>query len=596
MTTSKCVLPYSWGLEQTPSTAERRLTPSRTLLVEGTSKAQMTNKIRVGVLIDSHLIPEWSYVMLDQIRTGQFAEVVLVVKNDSHANGKHRSTRGATFKTRTLVLRALATIEGLLDNSRPDAFAQKDIRQLFPRIPLIAVNPVREGDADALVAEDIAIISSFKVQVLIKLGFRALTGAVLTCTPYGVWALRHGDFDNSQSQPDGLWEVMERRPETYSVLEILHEDPEPNDILFESYSQTDPLSVSRSRNSYYWKSSTFVPRKLKDLFVLGEERFRSRIAQLNQHFEHAPRRIQPTPHLSILICSTVKHYARRVLRKLKAAFFFNQWILLYSITPHTPFSPSFGAFKKIVPPKDRFWADPFFIHAHDRYYVFLEEQFYRDNKAHISVLTIDKDGRYSNPETIIEKPYHLSYPFVMCYNDDYYMIPETAENRTIELYKCSDFPKKWELNKILVSDIRAFDATIFHKDGMWWLFANVCENEGSSSSDELFLFYSCDLISSDWTPHPMNPIVSDVKSSRPAGSMFLLDGRIYRPSQNSGQRYGYGMKLNQVVTLSESDYEESSILDIKPTWDRRIIACHTINFGHGLTVLDAMLRRSRWAR
>ena len=82
------------------------------------------------------------------------------------------------------------------------------------------------------------------------------------------------------------------------------------------------------------------------------------------------------------------------------------------------------------------------------------------------------------PKKIIEKPYHLSYPFVFSYDNEFYMIPETGSNSTIELYKCLEFPEKWEMAAILMKDVRAYDTTILHKDGKWWLFTNICENEG----------------------------------------------------------------------------------------------------------------------
>ena len=44
--------------------------------------------------------------------------------------------------------------------------------------------------------------------------------------------------------------------------------------------------------------------------------------------------------------------------------------------------------------------------------------------------------------------------------DELYMIPETAGNRTIELYKCVEFPMHWELSQVLMKDVYAVDPTI----------------------------------------------------------------------------------------------------------------------------------------
>ncbi len=34
------------------------------------------------------------------------------------------------------------------------------------------------------------------------------------------------------------------------------------------------------------------------------------------------------------------------------------------------------------------------------------------NKGHISVIRMDEQGVYSEPVKVLERPYHLSYPFV----------------------------------------------------------------------------------------------------------------------------------------------------------------------------------------
>ena len=51
-------------------------------------------------------------------------------------------------------------------------------------------------------------------------------------------------------------------------------------------------------------------------------------------------------------------------------------------------------YKKILPPKDRFWADPHIITKDDNYFVFIEEYIYKKSKGHISLIKIDKKGNY----------------------------------------------------------------------------------------------------------------------------------------------------------------------------------------------------------
>ena len=58
--------------------------------------------------------------------------------------------------------------------------------------------------------------------------------------------------------------------------------------------------------------------------------------------------------------------------------------------------------------------------------------------------------------------------------------------------------------------------------------------------------------------------------------------------------YGYGMKINRIDKLTESEYEETCVDEILPQWDRNIIATHTYSWIERLTVIDAVLERPRW--
>jgi hypothetical protein len=114
-------------------------------------------------------------------------------------------------------------------------------------------------------------------------------------------------------------------------------------------------------------------------------------------------------------------------------------------------------------------------------------------------------------------------------------------NKTVELYRSTSFPFQWELEKVLLTDVRAKDATLAEIDGKWWMFVSISEH---SIPDELFL-YSAETPLGPWVPHPRNPVKSDVRGSRPAGKLFRANGGLYRPAQNSSGRYGYGMSHQQ---------------------------------------------------
>jgi hypothetical protein len=117
-----------------------------------------------------------------------------------------------------------------------------------------------------------------------------------------------------------------------------------------------------------------------------------------------------------------------------------------------------------------------------------------------------------------------------------------------------------------------------------WLFANVKEY-GAPYSDELCLFFA-DSLDGPWTPHPENPIVSDVRSARPAGRIFEHDGALIRPGQDSSGRYGRAVTLNRIDILTVSGYRETTVGRIEPSWRPRNLGTHTYNFDDLYEVVD----------
>jgi len=276
--------------------------------------------------------------------------------------------------------------------------------------------------------------------------------------------------------------------------------------------------------------------------------------------------------------------------KINNRFFFDQWQLLFSFENNL----NFKDFIKITPPKDRFWADPFLVEYENKYYVFYEELIYSENIGHIACLEIDSFGNVSNFQTVLKRKYHLSYPFIIEHKKSFYMIPETGENNTIEIYESASFPNDWKLKKILIPNIVAYDTTILQHNSKYWLFANVRNPENNSTWDTLHLFYSESLFEDVWKPHTLNPIVSNISCARPAGNIYKKNNKIYRPAQNCSLHYGYAIEIMEITILDEYNYAEEKSNAILPAWDKKVSSIHTINSLEGITIVDAKISRNRY--
>jgi hypothetical protein len=383
---------------------------------------------------------------------------------------------------------------------------------------------------------------------------------------------------------------MEGQPVTGSVLQILGAELDNGTVIYRSHAPTDPRSVRRNVENFYRKSATFVMRKLKDVAAEG------------------PRALECDPHAGVYTPYTNRLYrepgnlemaslalrlgARVAAQKLRRALYHDQWALALRVHPGAPGpDPAFNRYRTLLPPRDRFWADPFPVAHDDGFYVFVEELPYRTGKGHIAVLDLRRDGSLRSAQTVLERDHHVSYPFVFAWKGERFMIPETGSARRVEVYRASGFPFAWRPEAVLLDGLYAVDATLFETDGLWWMFANVGV-EGALNYDELWLFHAPTPMG-PWTPHRRNPVKSDARAARPAGHLFHWNGDLYRPSQDCSGAYGSAIVINRVVRLTPDEFREEAVSRIHPRWAPGLLATHTLNSTRGLSVVDVLVRRRR---
>ena len=550
----------------------------------------MNEKLKIGLMIDSTNVPYWVYSMIEKITQSNYAKIELVIINGNQI--PKNSFYSKMKNNRDYFLYKIYTkLENKMYKPESDVFGICDLTNELLNTKKITVIPKQTKYSDWIESEDIHEILKNDLDVIVRLGFRILKGDILKAAKCGVWSFHHGDNDVNRGGPAGFWEVFQNNPVTGSVLQIINDELDDGKILAKSYSTTDPILVKRNCNNYYNKTLSFLPRKLKELHELGKDQFLEKVEEQNKNIKFYSNRLYTKPTNTEFLKMSCYNFGKFLKRNLKNSYSFEQWGLLFDIK--NEISKSMWRYKKILPPKDRFWADPHIISMDKNYFIFIEEYVYSKSKGHIALIKMDKEGNYDYLGKVLEKDYHLSYPFVFQFENNFYMIPETESNNNIELYKCTDFPKKWEYHGEIMNNVNAVDTTIFNYNDKWWMFTGMKENLGSSNSDELFLFHSDNPLSNDWESHSSNPIISDVRQARPAGKIFSFKDDIYRPSQNSSKFYGYGISVNQINNITKNEYQETIVTSILPNWDNNISRVHTFAYDDGLSMIDAKIKRMR---
>ena len=114
-----------------------------------------------------------------------------------------------------------------------------------------------------------------------------------------------------------------------------------------------------------------------------------------------------------------------------------------------------------IPAKHSFFADPFLIETGGTVYCFFEELPYRTNRGRISYVRLDQDhGRPHAIYPAIAEQHHLSYPFLLRYEDEILCIPEGSESGRIVAYAARAFPDQW-YPKATLLEFPGVDPTIF---------------------------------------------------------------------------------------------------------------------------------------
>lgn len=199
----------------------------------------------------------------------------------------------------------------------------------------------------------------------------------------------------------------------------------------------------------------------------------------------------------------------------------------------------------------KFVADPFLVREGETWNLFFEVYNNDTQQGDLAVATSRNTWVWNYEMVILDEPFHLSYPYVFKWQNEYFLIPESYEDNSIRLYKADDFPTKWSYVQTLVEGRDYVDNSIIYHNGKWWLFSSV------TSNDTLYLHYA-DSLTGLWQEHPQSPIVTgDVHKSRPSGRLLILDDKLYRFTMDIDPPLGtHQVMAYEVTEISPDAYSE----------------------------------------
>jgi len=524
----------------------------------------MGHRRRVGIVLEGRRAPLWT---------------VSLVEGVAHAPD--------------LVLAGIVLDERPPGNRRPARASQRvfdvvDRRLLAPQSPELAltkVDPVLDGlpTMRFTTAPDlIQRLRELELDILLSLVDCQLPSALASCAREGLWFHRIGIAGASRGDVPALSEFV--RGDVVIGVALMRMTEAGEEVVARWWAPTDALSLRRTLNATYSSCVQATVRSLRRL----EDPAPADATSAPQ----APPAAPTNRDLIRLGARTTRALARRTLRRTLLR---EQWfIALQRSRDDLPSAATVGDVIPLVPPADRFYADPCVFDDDERAYLFLEDFSYEEGRALISVGEIEDDGTVSAIRPVLRRPYHLSYPYVFAHEGERYLVPESAAAGQIQLFRATRFPDEWERVCVLFEGQRAVDPTIILRDGRWWMWATVALGD-RLAVQHLWLF-SAERLRGPWSAHPNNPVVSDVRCARPAGAPLTVGGRLFRPGQDCSGRYGRRVVFNEVLTLTDSDYSERPAATLEPSWLPGMVATHTFSRGRRWQALDGVRDTSRLTR
>jgi hypothetical protein len=554
------------------------------------ANAQSALPLRIGLLVDSRIAPRSVYDFSKWAQSNPNLTVTYLIlqgrpvekpgpKSVGFFKRSISSVKGRrpSYAFSELALRVVELFEK--QRIKRDRHHSESLKtfDLSPLMSSGTITLVSSQSAACDISEsDLQKIKDLKLDLMVKFGRLHPTGEFLKASRFGVISLELGDDRTDRGSPPGFWEVYLRQETSGFTVRRLAGDLNGSEVLMRGRFPT---------RHYYKLNQVFISRKSICYLKLVIEQIAT-TRRLPESLPNYPssHRVFPAPavhELCIYLASSLlASLTKRIRQFLKADY---RWNVAYvqGNWRNTEFASGIelnkGSFHSL--------ADPFVICRDGKTYCFVEVLDHPRGRGFIAVYELAGGGGVL-VGSALKEDFHLSFPYLFEFQGELFMCPETSEAREIRIYKCTDFPLRWKLEKIVMDNVSAADTMFFEKDRKWWMLTNIDPAGIGDHCSELFAFSADSPFDTDWKPHPRNPVLVDASCARNAG--FVAEGdRYFRFSQGQGfDFYGKRLLLNEISELTDTSYRETLLSIAEPSFGRGALGMHHLHSNGRTTVFD----------
>ncbi len=408
----------------------------------------------------------------------------------------------------------------------------------------------------------------------------ALPVELIEVPRYGLWRYQFGDWVRYRGEPAGFWEVYDRCPESAALLVRVQPDPDEVIVLREGYLRTRFLSVAKNREQLQARFTRW-PAEL-----CAEIRRKRSAEPCTGPVRRSQAPIRRPPTVGQRGALAARLALRAATTGFRSLFRHDQWNIGIIDQPIER-CLSWGAPPVRWLPATRrsdYRADPIGVLYQSRAIILYEHFSYRDNLGFIAAIDLERGFEGTRVDIGPKPPVHLSYPYVIDEDGRLLCMPESSAAEEVALYRSERFPDRWTRASTVLEGCSVVDATLFRYQARWWL--SACELAEKGANSELHLWFA-ESLEGPWAAHAGNPVKIDVRSARPAGTPFWVDGVLYRPAQDCSSTYGARVNINRIVVLTPFEFREEVVASVEPDpkggYPKGL---HTLSSFGGQTLID----------
>jgi hypothetical protein len=517
--------------------------------------------IRFAILCEQTVFPAWQARAIKQLlEHPQIHLTLLIMEAPLQDAREHVASRSLLWRL----------YQRYYLGRKAKAYQAEDLGPLLAEVPRLEYR--RSGSES-----EVKAIRDVGLDFILQLGSRRPNAELLQAARSGVWAFYAGDEQCPNTTPAGFWEIYRNKLVTMAGLHRLTDDPGRRIVLQRGVVKTK-ISHPKNVDQILFEAARWPLQSCIDIF-------HNQLDQRTATAYGSGKAGLATPTNPEMLSFMVRLVQLTVRKAFKSLFYTDFWNIGVAEVPiqrflDTASPPPVKWFPNL--PKSKFIADPFGIKQGDRLHIVYEDFRFDEGIGTIGTLAYGAEG-FSKEQVEINEPFHLSYPFTFEHENQIYAIPESYQAKQVRLYKALDFPHRWAFDRILIDGYAGIDNTLFFQDDLWWMFST---DKDDGVHHNLKIHYAQDLFG-PWHPHPKNPVKTDIRAARPAGSIFTHEGAIFRPSMDYSEKVEGRITLNRILTLSTTDFEEEVHGVINPFPDTFYSdKVHTLCAAENFTIVD----------